>query len=142
MRSAALLALALVFVTAGLSAQRTESRPADATDSAVARGGALFHGSAGCAACHGDTAIGTDVAPPLTGALWLNGPGTYTWLIEQITHGIPAHRTMSGLAMPMRGWSNMSDDEVRAVAAYVWAITRPRQRVRPQRRRRAGHRPG
>jgi len=71
MRSAALLALALVFVTAGLSAQRTESRPADATDSAVARGGALFHGSAGCAACHGDTAIGTDVAPPLTGALWL-----------------------------------------------------------------------
>ncbi len=50
MRSAALLALALVFVTAGLSAQRRESRPADATDSAVARGGALFHGSAGCAA--------------------------------------------------------------------------------------------
>jgi mono/diheme cytochrome c family protein len=82
------------------------------------------------------------VAPPLTGGLWLNGPGTYTWLIEQITHGVPGHRTKSGLAMPMRGWSTMSDDEVRAVAAYVWAITRPRRSMQPQRRRRAGHRPG
>jgi hypothetical protein len=27
--------------------------------------------------------------------------------------------------MPMRGWSNMPDGDVRAVAAYVWSITHP-----------------
>ncbi len=58
----------------------------------------------------------------LTGALWLHGPGTYEWVAEQIRRGIPAYRSMSGLAMPMRGWSMMNDDEVRAVAAYVWSI--------------------
>ena len=141
MRSAALVAFALGLVTSGLAAQRTpEGRPSEATDSAIDRGRALFHGSAGCAACHGEKALYTDVAPPLSGALRLNGPGTYTWLIEHITRGVPAHRTMSGLAMPMRGWSNMSDDEIRAVAAYVWAVTHPPQPVRPQRRRRGGRR--
>ena len=78
------------------------------------------------------------ISAPVTGGLWLNGPGTYTWLIEQITTASRSpddERTGDADA----GWSNMSDDEVRAVAAYVWAITGPRQPVRPQRRRRAGH---
>ena len=52
-------------------------------------------------------------------------PGTYEWLVEQIKLGIPAHETWTGKPMPMRGWSNMPDHDVRAVAAYVWAITHP-----------------
>jgi mono/diheme cytochrome c family protein len=95
------------------------------SDSAVARGREVFHGSANCSACHGVEGAGTDEGPPLTGALWLHGPGTYEWLAEQIRLGIPAHHTLSGHAMPMRGWSMMSDDDVRAVAAYVWSITHP-----------------
>jgi mono/diheme cytochrome c family protein len=102
-----------------------EPRPAGVTDSSIAWGKALFHGSANCSACHGVAGRGTSDGPPLTGALWLHGPGTYEWLVDQIRRGIPAHQTLSGLAMPMRGWSMMNDDDVRAVAAYVWSITHP-----------------
>ena len=85
----------------------------------------LFHGSANCAGCHGKDAGGTDDGPPLTGAIWLHGPGTYQWLIEQIKREIPAHETWTGKPMPMRGWSTMPDEDVGAVAAYVWSITHP-----------------
>jgi mono/diheme cytochrome c family protein len=115
-------------------AQTPVPRPPGVTDSAIAWGKALFHGSANCAACHGAEARGTDDAPPLTGALWLHGPGTYDWLVEQIKSGIPAHKTLSGKPMPMRGWSGMPDSDVRAVAAYVWSITHPPRpgKSRPQ----------
>jgi mono/diheme cytochrome c family protein len=126
MRYAALVLGLAVSAWLPASAQvNPRPRPPGVTDSAVAWGKALFHGSASCSACHGIEGSGTDVGPPLTGALWLHGPGTYEWLAEQIRRGIPAHGTLSGLAMPMRGWSMMNDDDVRAVAAYVWSITHP-----------------
>jgi mono/diheme cytochrome c family protein len=113
-------------------AQAKPERPAGVTDTAIAWGRALFHGSANCAACHGEAGSGTDAGPPLTGGIWLHGPGTYEWLVEQIKTGIPAHRTLSGEAMPMRGWSMMPDADVRAVAAYVWWITHPPRAPRPR----------
>jgi mono/diheme cytochrome c family protein len=123
--TALVLGLAVVPCRPALAQVNPEPRPPGVTDSAVAWGKALFHGSANCSACHGVEGSGTTVGPPLTGALWLHGPGTYEWLADQIRRGIPAHGSMSGLAMPMRGWSMMNDDDVRAVAAYVWSITHP-----------------
>lgn len=107
-----------------LSAQAA-ARPAGVTDSSIAWGKALFHGAAKCAACHGQDAWGTAQGPALTGALWLHGPGTFPWLVEQITVGIPAHETWMHRPMPPRGWSRMPDADVRAVAAYVWSVTHP-----------------
>ena len=123
--AALVVAMAVVPWHVVLAQVNPQARPPEVTDSAVVWGRALFHGSASCSACHGVEGRGTDAGPPLTGALWLHGPGTYEWLAEQIRRGIPAHRTLSGLAMPMRGWSMMNDDDVRAVAAYVWSITHP-----------------
>jgi mono/diheme cytochrome c family protein len=100
-------------------------RPEGVTDSSIAWGRQLFHGSANCASCHGVEARGTDEGPALSGALWLHGPGTYAWLVEQISLGIPAHETWTHKPMPARGWSNMPAADVRAVAAYVWSITHP-----------------
>jgi mono/diheme cytochrome c family protein len=124
-----LLLLELLFVLALSSTAECQvpsrSRPAGVTDSAIAWGRQLFHGSANCAGCHGVEGRGTDEGPALSGALWLHGPGTYEWLVEQIKQGIPAHHTWTGEPMPMRGWSNMPDGDVRAVAAYVWSITHP-----------------
>jgi mono/diheme cytochrome c family protein len=121
------LALGLVSLRATPAAAQVapRPRPEGVTDSTIAWGRQLFHGSANCAACHGVEARGTDEGPQLSGALWLHGPGTYEWLVEQIKQGISAHRTWTGKPMPMRGWSNMPDADVRAVAAYVWAITHP-----------------
>jgi mono/diheme cytochrome c family protein len=107
----------------GKAQVRPPSRPPEVTDSAIAWGKALFHGSANCAACHGQGAWGSDYGPPLTGVLWLRGPGTYEWLIEQVNHGVPAAQSCTGEAMPMRGWTPMNDEEVKAVAAYVWSVS-------------------
>ena len=130
-----LLVLGVLLAALPLAAQATPERPGGVTDSAIVWGKALYHGSANCAACHGVEGRGTDEGPALTGGLWLHGPGTYEWLVEQIKAGIPAHRTMTGKPMPMRGWVPMNDQDVRAVAAYVWSITHPPRPV-PSRTRR------
>lgn len=130
-----LFGLALLAPAAVSAQANPEPRPAGVTDSAIVWGKALFHGSANCAACHGVEGSGTSDGPALTGALWLHGPGTYEWLADQIRRGIPAHGSLSGLAMPMRGWSMMNDDDVRAVAAYVWSITHPPRVPKPVQRR-------
>jgi mono/diheme cytochrome c family protein len=69
-----------------------QQRPARVTDSAIAWGKALFHGSANCSACHGEGGRGTAYGPNITGALWLHRPGTYQSLIEQVKHRVPASR--------------------------------------------------
>jgi len=130
-----LLLLGVSLAPLPLAAQATPERPAGVTDSAIAWGNALYHGSANCAACHGAQGGGTDEGPALTGGLWLHGPGTYEWLVEQIKTGIPAHRTMTGKPMPMRGWVPMNDQDVQAVAAYVWSITHPPRPAPPRTRR-------
>jgi len=118
--SAALLAAAPV------SAQvNPRPLPAGVTDSSIAWGRQLFHGSANCAGCHGQEARGTDEGPALSGALWLHGPGTYEWLIEQIKLGISAHRTWTGKPMPMR------DAEVNAILNRVEeGLEAPRNLIR------------
>jgi mono/diheme cytochrome c family protein len=114
------------------------ARPPGVTDSAIAWGKALFHGSANCSACHGTGGRGSEYGPALTGALWLHGPGTYEWLIAQVKHGVPASRSATGEPMPMRGWSQMNDEDVKAVAAYVWSISHPPQPPPPSKHRVSG----
>jgi mono/diheme cytochrome c family protein len=138
----AIIAAALLVLAAQgkASAQgtRPEQRPPGVTDSAIAWGRALFHGSANCAGCHGEAGRGTDLGPNITGAIWLHGPGTYESLIEQVKHGVPSSRSYTGEAMPQRGMVPMPDDAVKAVAAYVWFISHPPQPPPPPRRRPAG----
>lgn len=104
--------LPALFVSVTAASACAQQRPPEVTDSAIAWGNALFHGSANCAACHGAGGRGTEHGPNITGALWLHGPGTYESLIEQITHGVPATRSATGQAMPMRGWTPMNDEDV------------------------------
>lgn len=125
MRGAVALVITLVLSAPALAAQQDSARPPEVSDSAIARGRRLYFGLGGCSACHGPGATGDTVAPPLTGALWFNGPGTYAWLVQHITKGVPAHKSMAGVAMPARGVHGLTDAQVADVAAYVWAITHP-----------------
>lgn len=132
------LASALIALLAGsLGGQvRPPNRPAEVTDSAIAWGKALYEGSANCSKCHGDRGRGTEFGPDLADAIWWHGPGTYEWLVREVTHGIPENLTVTGQPMPPHGWVPMHEADVRAVAAYVWAISHPpqpppRQPLRP-----------
>jgi mono/diheme cytochrome c family protein len=120
------LALAALLLPARLAAQDTlltVPRPAQVNDSAVARGRELFHGSANCVACHGPAGVGTDSGAALAEGIWMHGEDSYEGILSRVVHGIPKDVSTRNTAMPMRGWTTLTDAEARDVAAYVWTIS-------------------
>ena len=97
--------------------------PPDVSDAVLARGQALFQGSANCQECHGPAGAGTDLGPDLTDAVWLHGEGSYQMVVRLVTHGVTQRESTGGTAMPMRGWSPLTDDQLTAVATYVWSLS-------------------
>jgi mono/diheme cytochrome c family protein len=87
----------------------------------VAKGEALFHGSGNCYACHGNKAEGL-VGPNLTDAEWIHSKGSYDEIVAQINQGVPKEASKSGIAMPPKGGATLSDDDVKAIAAYVHSL--------------------
>jgi mono/diheme cytochrome c family protein len=119
-------ALAVVlFQAPSLSGQGVPRRPAEVTDSLIAQGAEIFHGVGGCFGCHGIEAGGTDSGPALREGVWLHGSDSYPAIISRVVHGIPKDLSLRDNPMPMRGMSDLGDDQVRAVAAYVWWVSHP-----------------
>jgi mono/diheme cytochrome c family protein len=88
----------------------------------IAQGDKIFHGPGNCYACHGTNAQGL-VGPNLTDAEWIHSKGTYEDIVAQVIKGVPKEESKSGIVMPPRGGSTISDDEVKAVAAYVYSLS-------------------
>lgn len=107
-------------------AQQAAALPEGVTTAMIEAGGKLFKGSALCAACHGPEGKGA-VGPNLTDTLWLHSTGTYDEIVRQITEGVPQAKAKGGIMMPPRGGSGISDEQVRAVAAYVWTLSHGRK---------------
>lgn len=119
----------LLLVSLGLAvapALTAQDRPPAVTDSLVERGFAVFHGPGGCASCHGRRGLGSEIGPSLRDREWARGAGTYEEILERVIHGVPRTETKTGEPMPMRGVAELGDGDVRAVAAYVWHVSRPR----------------
>lgn len=104
-----------------------DSLPEGVTAAMVKQGHDLFLGAGLCLACHGVDAKGA-IGPDLTDTVWIHHHGSYLELVAQITRGIPDSESVSGSIMPPRGGSSLTDAEVRAVAAYVWTLSRRRPR--------------
>lgn len=98
--------------------------PSGMTTAEIVRGDSVFHGPGGCFTCHGPNAMGL---PDKGSALSLGLhfiPQQWQSIDSLVTAGIPEGLTRSSIAMPPRGvGSNLSADQIRAVAAYVWAIS-------------------
>ena len=88
----------------------------------IAQGDKIFHGPGNCYACHGTNAQGS-VGPNLTDAEWIHSKGSYEEIVAQVTKGVPKEESKSGIVMPPRGGSTISDDDVKAVAAYVYSLS-------------------
>ena len=97
--------------------------PEGVTAAMVARGKTIFEGPGTCFACHGATGEGTPIAPNLTDDEWLHVDGSYEQLLNLIDTGVQETKEFPGLMMP-RGGSGMSDEDLRAVTAYAWSISR------------------
>lgn len=101
--------------------------PPGATEAMVEEGMTLFHGAGLCVTCHGADAKGLPgLGANLTDSVWLHSDGSYDAIIHQIETGVPANVSTSGTAMPARGGSSLTDDQVKAVAAYVWSLSHPK----------------
>lgn len=91
----------------------------------VALGDSIFHGQVAggtCQACHGPDAKGTPLAPNLTDTQWLNGDGSYQFIVTTVTNGVPRPDHYPG-PMPPMGGAQLTPDQVRAVAAYVYSLS-------------------
>lgn len=101
--------------------------PAGVTLAMIKQGDDIFHGKGGCATCHGMDAGGM----PAMGSGLTKGvsfiPADFKAIDSLVTAGIPEAITRSPIAMPARGaQSNLTPDEVKLAAAYVWAIANVR----------------
>ena len=98
--------------------------PPGATAQQVALGKKIFHGEVAggtCAGCHGADGIGTPVGADLQSGTWLWGDGSLQSITDIIKTGVPKPKQHPG-AMPPFGGVPLSDTDLAAVAAYVWAI--------------------
>lgn len=92
------------------------------TPAMIARGDTVYHGPGNCYACHGSKGEGL-VGPSLIDAEWIHSKGTYEEIIVQIGNGVPKEKAKSGIPMPPKGGSTISDEDVKAVAAYVSSLS-------------------
>ncbi len=125
-RCAAVVALAAVIHAAPAAAQAKPAAKAAAGGAAsgdqIALGDSLFHSDGNCYACHGAKAEGA-IGPNLTDAEWIHSKGSQTEIAAQITHGVTKEQSKSGIVMPPKGGGTLSDDQVKAVAAYVYSLS-------------------
>ena len=99
--------------------------PPGATREQVTLGDRIFHGEAAdgtCTGCHGSDAKGSPQAPSLVSGTWVFGDGSLQAIAKTINDGVPKPRNYSD-PMPPKGGAPLSEADVAAVAAYVWAIS-------------------
>lgn len=119
-----LLIAALTCIAAAPAAAQAKL-PAGVTPAMITKGKTIFTSTGLCFACHGMDAKGM-VGPNLTDQTWIHGKGTYPEIVQIVTTGIPVAETKTGKgAMPPKGGSQISEDDVKAVAAYVWSLSNP-----------------
>ncbi len=96
--------------------------PEGVTQEQFQQGQQLFTGQGACHACHGPQATGTQLAPDLTDAVWINVSGrNYDEIVELIHTGVAQPKEHPG-PMPPMGGAMLNDEQVQALAAYVVGI--------------------
>lgn len=108
-------------------ATRLPPLPSGMTLAMVQQGDELFRGKGGCVPCHGldgggMPASGSNITAGLHFVPLHWGP-----IDSLIRVGVPEPTARTPVAMPGRGMaSNLTDEESRRIAAYVWAISQVR----------------
>jgi glucose/arabinose dehydrogenase/mono/diheme cytochrome c family protein len=99
--------------------------PPGATHEMVELGDRIFHGQAAsgtCTACHGPNATGTPLGPDLTKNKWMWSDGSWEGITKTISDGVMKPKQYRSV-MPPKGGSQLTDEQTKAVAAYVWALS-------------------
>ena len=101
--------------------------PAAVTAANIALGDSIFH-TGSCQRCHGQKGVGGQNGPSLVAGVWLQSTGKFDEIVATITTGVPRtalkDQTRRFPMNPRGGPMNLTDDQVKTVAAYVYSISR------------------
>jgi mono/diheme cytochrome c family protein len=75
-----------------------------------------------CFTCHGMNAAGTALAPSLLDQDWLNSDGSFDDIMNVVRNGV-LQPVQYPAAMPAMGGAQLTEDQIRDVTAYVYAIS-------------------
>lgn len=95
--------------------------PEGVTQDMVAQGEQIFNQQI-CMSCHGMNGVGTVLGPAMTDQEWLNTDGTYEGIMDIVRTGV-ADPVEFAAPMPAMGGIQLSDEQIRQVAAYVYALS-------------------
>jgi mono/diheme cytochrome c family protein len=76
-----------------------------------------------CVACHGPNGAGTQLGPSHRDTEWIHVDGGLDGIVEVIRTGVPAPEEHP-VPMPPLGGGDFDDEQVRALAAYVYSLSR------------------
>jgi glucose/arabinose dehydrogenase/cytochrome c5 len=99
--------------------------PPGASADMVSLGNRIFHGEVGgaaCTGCHGADGAGTPLGPNLADKQWLWSDGSVAGIASTITQGVMQPKQYRA-PMPPLGGAQLSPEQVKAVAAYVWGLS-------------------
>lgn len=106
----------------GAASGSAQALPEGVTQAMVDKGKEIYAKQGLCYACHGQEGKGL-VGPNLTDDVWLHSKGSFEEIVAQVTKGVLKEESKSGVPMPPKGGSSISDDDVKAVAAYVYSLS-------------------
>jgi glucose/arabinose dehydrogenase/mono/diheme cytochrome c family protein len=97
--------------------------PAGSSRQMVQLGEQVFHGVGGaaCTGCHGADARGTPLGPSLITRTWLWSDGSSESLARIVRNGVSQPKAFRE-PMPAMGGAQLTEEQIEAVAAYVWAL--------------------
>lgn len=99
----------------------TRPLPGRVTAEMAAEGHALFEET--CVVCHGPDAGGTQLGSSLVDDEWTHVSGEYEEIVRVIRTGVEDPEDYP-VPMPPLGGGDYTDEEVRALAAYVYSLGR------------------
>lgn len=108
------------------AAKAANALPDGVSPMMVALGDSIFHNGS-CKNCHGPDAKGSAKGPDLTDDKWAQIGGSYTEIVGIVTTGVPKDKIkMAGAQFgmnPRGGRPPLTDDQIKAVAAYVYTLS-------------------
>ncbi len=110
---------------AGATETRMLPVPPGATRAMVALGDRIYHGHVGgatCTGCHGQNGAGSLLGPNLTAKTYLWSDRSYAGIMRTIREGVP-HPKKYRSPMPPMGGAQLTPQQLRALAAFVWALS-------------------
>jgi mono/diheme cytochrome c family protein len=118
--------LLLVLATCGAVTvvARGQELPEGVTKEMIQEGGTIYSGAGLCHACHGQEGKGIpNLGADLSDDDWIHSDGSLDGIITTISNGVSGDESTVGTTMPPKGGSAISDEQVKAVAAYVWSLS-------------------